>query len=309
MKLFSLSLQPIGILRLAFALVLGGVLFVALPAHAQNDAAADKPAVESPQAGAEKKEAEAQGGLGDLLITSTRVVLDDKKRFSDVTLINHGSKEATYRVILKHMRMLDNGTYEEVDDKHPAKPSENFADDVVRYSPRQVTLKPGESQSVKFTVRALQNVQPGEYRSHVLFQGNPDTSKGSDIEQTTTDNKSISVHLTPIYGISIPLIVRHGELNATATLTSASVSGKKLNVTIERQGTRSVFGDITVTKGETVVGQMRGLSVFVPNDKRAVQVDLTPPDDISISGSELTVTYREREEDGGKVLAETKVRG
>jgi hypothetical protein len=259
---------------------------------------------------AEKKEAaDKGGGAGDLMITTTRVVLDDKKRSTDVTLINRGTKEATYRVILKKMRMLEDGKYEDIDDKHPPQPGEAFADDVIRYSPRQVTLKPGESQLVKFAMKGVGNIAAGEYRSHVLFQGNPEESQGTNIEQQSSDNKKISVRLVPIYGISIPIIVRHGDLTATATLGGASVKDKKLQVTIARQGTKSLYGDFVVSYGNTVVGQMRGVAVFVPNEKRIVQFDLNPPEGESVSGKELTVIYREREEDGGKVLAETKVKG
>ena len=49
--------------------------------------------------------------------------------------------------------------------------------------------------------------------------------------------------------------------------------------------------------------------MFVPNGKRTVQVELAPPEGVDIAGAPLSAVYREREEDGGKVLAETKVRG
>lgn len=295
---------------IALSMALGGGLIS--PARAQEEGAKPEetaaPAAEAEKANAEKTPAANQGGAGDLLITPTRVVLDDKHRSADVTLANRGSKETTFRISLVKMRMLDDGRYEDVDDKNPAKPDENFADDVARYSPHQVTLKPGETQAVKFAMKGIGNMKPGEYRSHVLFRGEPDMSQGTDIEQTTGNDKKISVRLIPVYGITIPLIVRHGDLSVTAAIPEASVKGGKLNLTITRKGTESLFGDVEVKTGDKVVGLVRGIAVYVPNEKRTVQMDLTPPEGMSLAGKELSVVYREREEDGGKVLAEMKVR-
>jgi hypothetical protein len=244
---------------------------------------------------------EGKGGAGDLMIAPTRVVLDDKKRSADITLNNRGMKEATFRVSLVRMRMLENGDYEKVEEP---KAGEAYADDVIRYSPRQVTLKPGQSQTVKFAVKNLSSIAPGEYRVHAMFRGNPDESKGTDIEQTTTDNDKIAVRLIPVYGVTIPVIVRHGDLNATASISSAQKQGKKVVVTLNRQGSRSLYGDVVVTNksGETV-GQVRGISVFVPNAKRVVHVELEG------DGEGLSASFRERADEGGKVLAEAQVRG
>src|ERR1043166_5118300 len=144
------------------------------------------------------EQAADEGGAGDLLIAPTRIVLDDKKGAREISLNNRGSKEAPFRISLQRMRMLENGNYEEAAD---AKPGEAYADDVIRFSPRQVVLKPGEAQSVKFAVKDLSKLPAGEYRIHAMFRGNPDMSKGTDIEQTTADNKQITVRLIPIYGV------------------------------------------------------------------------------------------------------------
>jgi P pilus assembly chaperone PapD len=267
------------------------------PAAAENAEAA--PAEDK----AAEKSMVGKGGAGDLMIAPTRVVLDDKRRSADITLNNRGEKEATFRISLVRMRMLENGEYQKVED---TKPGEAYADEVIRYSPRQVTLKPGQSQTVKFAVKNLSNVAPGEYRVHAMFRGNPDESKGTDIEQTTTDNDKIAVRLIPVYGVTIPVIVRHGDLNATASISSAQKQGKKVVVTLSRQGNRSLFGDVVVTnKSGATVGEVRGISVFVPNAKRVVQVELNDEAD----GSGLSASFRERADEGGKVLAEAQVRG
>lgn len=247
----------------------------------------------------------SQGGVGDLLITPTRVMLEGKKRTAEVTLNNRGPKEAVYRISLEHKRMRENGEYEEAKE---TKPGERFADEMVRYSPRQVTLKPGASQTVRFMMRVPEGAEQGEYRSHVLFRAVPQQPQGEDVEQGAVDAKQISIRLIPVYGVSIPLIVRVGELAANGSLSDAKLDGKTLSLAIHRQGTRSLYGDIVVTNdGGTVVGQMKGVAVFTPNTTRTLKLELSPPSGAPLSN--LTVVYREREENGGATIAETKVKG
>jgi len=274
------------------------------PAFAQAPAA---PGAAAPAA--ENAGKPLQVGAGDLLITPGRVVLEGRKRTETVLLNNRGAKEATYRITLEHKRMLETGAYQSIDDKHPATPDDKFADDVVRYSPRQVTLKPGESQNVKFMLRAPDGTPDGEYRSHILFQGQPEDSKGTNIDQAPIEKNQVRVKITPVYGLSIPLIARVGNLTATTGITDATVKdGKELTFTLTRQGGKSVYGDMSVTNSAgIVVAQVKGVALFPPLTKRQVSIKLTPPEGASVAGP-LTITYREREEDGGNVLAEGKTK-
>lgn len=277
-----------------FAALLG---LLSLPAFAQDAAA---PAAPAPLGINE-------GGVGDLMLTPVRVVFEGRKRTENVMLNNRGSKEATYRVTLTRKRMLEDGSYVDIDAEHPAQAGEQFADDLVRYSPRQVTLKPGETQTVKFMVKIPDGTPAGEYRSHILFNAVPDTSQGADLAPAEANPQGgVTVRLTPIYGISIPLIVRSGDLSATAQVTAAKLSGDVLDLSIARQGSKSVYGDITVTDGKgAVLGQMNGVAVFTPNVKRNVKITLSP---VPAPGVPLSITYRERQEDGGKVIAAANAR-
>ena len=45
------------------------------------------------------------------------------------------------------------------------------AADLVRYSPRQVELAPGEVQTVRIQIRKPEGLKDGEYHSHLVFQG------------------------------------------------------------------------------------------------------------------------------------------
>ena len=237
--------------------------------------------------------------FADLMLFPTRIVFD-KQRAAQVELMNQGKTPETYRINLVNRRMGPNGEFIAIEQPGPG---EQFADAMLRYSPRQVTLKPGESQVVKVMVRKSENLAEGEYRSHMLFQGMPDASHGTDVEATAEDKTKISIRLTPVYGVSIPIIVRHGNTSVQTKITNVAAQGNGVKLTLSRTGNRSAFGDIIVTgPGSSVAGQLRGIAVLLPLAKRDVVVPLNA----APKGS-YTIEYRERAEDGGAVIDKTTV--
>ena len=50
-----------------------------------------------------------------------------------------------------------------------AAPGEHFADGMLSWSPRQITLQPGTAQVVRLMVRKPEGLAEGEYRSHLDF--------------------------------------------------------------------------------------------------------------------------------------------
>lgn len=274
----------------AIALVIASLALTSAHA-AETPAATAEPAVTSDK------------GEGDLLIAPTRVVLEGRDKATDIMLSNKGSKEATYRISFTHLRMQPTGSYTEITEEE-AKNTIKSADDLIRYSPRQVTLKPGETQIVKIMVRKPEGLADGEYTSHMLFRAVPDLTTGEDVETSKVKDDKISVRLIPVYGVSIPIIVRQGELTAQAKLEDIKVSANSFAANIHRTGNKSVFGDVIVSKSGTqeVVGQLRGIGVLSYADKRQVAFELKP-----YTGP-LTVEYRERAEDGGKTLDKQEIK-
>ena len=258
------------------------------------------------------------GGAGDLLVAPTRVILEGRTRSAEVTLVNVGREPATYRVTLLHLAMTETGELKEIEKPDPGAP---FADDLVRFSPRQVTLAPNASQIVRLQLRLPAELSAGEYRSHLLFRAipNEDTAPERRIEsKAETKPGELSVQLIPIYGISIPLIVRHGQTSATAGLTdlafdpAAGSEGPALRCRLTRAGNQSVYGNISVTfrpaqgGAPRVVGTMNGVAVYPPLAARSVQVPLQAPPGLSLSGGRLEVAFSKPEEKGER-LADASV--
>jgi P pilus assembly chaperone PapD len=257
----------------------------------------------------------ASQALAQLMLYPTRVVLEGNQRSAQLELINNGTESVTYRISLVNRRMSETGSFSEVDEPLPG---EQFADALLRYSPRQVTLEPGVGQTVRIMVRKPADLATGEYRSHLLFEQQPDSQGRRSIEtRGSAANDGIGIQLTALIGASIPVIVRHGDTNVNVSLTQlelqrSSSGAPLLALQMERSGTQSVYGDLTVTfsprsGAEQVIGRANGVAVYTPNSLRRARIALQPPGGLPLRNGTLRVTYREQAEDGGRLLAEAEL--
>jgi P pilus assembly chaperone PapD len=251
-----------------------------------------------------------------LMVTPTRLVFEGNERSEQITVINTGDATGTYRIQLVNKRMTSAGKFEDV---KTAESDELFADKMIRYSPRQVVLEPGKSQVVRLSLRKPKGITAGEYRSHLLFQAIPQNA-GHDIKNVAENSKNISINLTAIVSISIPVIVRHGETAATVSFASATYEAAATDRTppgllleLERSGTQSVYGDLLaefVQEGgaSTVIGQVGGIAIYTPNKTRTFKLPLKIPPSLDVKKGVINVYYRSPADQGNKVLAQTQTR-
>jgi len=106
----------------------------------------------------------------ELMLNPTRVVLAKNQRAAQVELINNGEEPATYRISLVNRRMSETGEFSQVTQPDAG---EQFADAMLAYSPRQITLVPGTAQVVRVMLRKPDGLADGEYRSHLHFENWP----------------------------------------------------------------------------------------------------------------------------------------
>ncbi len=271
---------------LLFALLTGILLFTGLPAQAQAN----------PGDGPPMSPDQASGGV---VIMPSRVVLEGRDRAAEVMLKNGGATPASFRVSLKEMEMLPNGRLQD----RAKKTGEITAADLVRFSPRQVNLAPGESQIVRFQLRKPENLPPGEYRSHALFQGIPPAPSAHPISEDA--DRRLSFSITQVMGISIPVIVRHGETRASLKLTGLrywqpDVPGTApvISLFIDRTGNRSVVGEMRATvesggqlaKG-TLLFELKGTGIYTNVDRREVHLPMYQAKDGKLKGTRVKVTF------------------
>ena len=253
----------------------------------------------------------APAANADLMLFPTRIVFEKNQRAAQLELINQGKTPETYRLSLVNRRMSETGEFAPADT--PA-PGEQFADEMVRFSPRQVTIAPGSSQTVRMLLRKPENLAAGEYRSHLQIDRVADPVGSGSIEAAPDNGGNIGVTLTALVGASIPVIVRQGETGATVALTQlalvpAGAEPASIAFEIDRSGNRSVYGDLIVTfipkSGAPIeVARAGGVAVYVPNALRRARMPLRTPEGTMLSGGTLRLSFRERADAGGKLLAE-----
>lgn len=234
---------------------------------------------------------------GDLLITPKRIVFEGNRRSMDINLANTGQDSAIYSISLIQIKMREDGGFETITEPDPG---QRFADRFIRFFPRTVTLGPGEAQVIKVQLVRSNELTTGEYRSHFYFRAVPKPRPLGE-EEVQSDTASISVRLTPIYGITIPVIIRSGVSNTTVTLSDLAFgydpqNNPEISMVFNRSGNMSVYGYITVDhispQGKvTRIGIANGVAVYTPNSKRRFRLNLTIPVGTDLRTGRLKVTY------------------
>ncbi len=250
----------------------------------------------------------AGAGVGDLLVAPTRIVLDGRKG-AEIILNNIGDEPATYRVSVDFRRMNPDGTLSDV-----AEPTaqDKAAADMIVYAPRRVTLAPREPQAIRIAARPAQGLPDGEYRVHMLFRAIPPATPVARPAAGAEPAKGLSFQLTPVYGVTIPVIVRLGNLEAKAGIANVHLA-KSANgsatvaLDLSRSGARSTFGDVRVIKPGTrdPIAIQKAVAVYTEIGSRRVTVPVRSDYKGALTGP-VTVQYLETSDKGAQVIAETQ---
>ena len=247
----------------------------------------------------------ANAGVGDLLVAPTRVILDGR-RGTEILLNNIGDEPATYRISVEFRRMTADGNLEDV---AAPTPQEQAAADMIIYAPRRITLAPNEPQSIRLAARPPSGLPDGEYRVHLLFRAIP---PANPVAVTPAEQpKGLQFQLTPIYGVTIPVIVRLGNLQATAAISNVALAKSDGKATIDldltRSGTRSTFGEVRVLKAgvKDPIAVQKGVAVYTELSTRHISIPVDDAYKGDVAGP-VTVQYIETFQDGNEKLAETQ---
>ncbi|MXP10855.1 molecular chaperone [Altererythrobacter halimionae] len=242
---------------------------------------------------------------GDLLVAPTRVVIEGSGS-DEVILNNIGDEPATYRISLVLRRMTEEGELVDVEEAD-ASEAETAALSMFRYAPRRVTLPPNQPQSIRIAARPGQ-APDGEYRVHMLFRAIPKAVRVED--EAAERAQGIAIQLRPVYGITIPLIVRKGRLASEVSLDNVRVVGEPgseaIALDVARTGDRSVYGEFLVFSqgGDEPIALVRGIGVYPEIGTRPVAIPLRGDAAAQARNGPVRIEYREFAANGGGLIAE-----
>jgi hypothetical protein len=169
-------------------------------------------------------------------------------------------------------------------------------------------LAPHEPQSIRIAARPPQGLPDGEYRVHLLFRAVPPPSP---VDPAGEQPKGVQLRLIPIYGVTIPVIVRLGNLEAKAGIANVKLETKDgkpaVGLDLSRSGTRSTFGDVRVLKAgvKDPVAIAKGVAVYTEVSGRHVTLQVDDAMKTQLSGP-VTVQYIETDDSGRQTVAETQ---
>jgi len=229
----------------------------------------------------------------DLLITPYRVIFEGNKKMEEVSVANTGKDTARYAINFVQYRMTEEGKLEQIQEPEG---DQYFADKYIRVFPRSITLAPNEAQIVRLQVKAPSDLAAAEYRSHLYFRSIVDEEAPGTGPVSDT---SLGIKLTPVYGITIPVILRAGELDLETGIDQVELvqePSATLKFIITRKGSKSAFGDIEVNYTDvwgksTKIGGVRGVAVYTPLSYRSFIIPLDILEGVDLSRGQISVTY------------------
>lgn len=178
---------------------------------------------------------------GSLLIYPVRVAFDEVERSAQVTLTNTSDQTNTYRLEWREKLVRAEGGYNALtEDEAKDLP---IASSMLRYSPRQVTLKAGERQLIKLKLRRPRGLAEGEYRSHLLFKAVPPDNDVNNASSSTTINIMLS--------FSIPVTIQQGQYDTQVSLEQANITynpsagTRTVSLDLARKGLHSSSGHLS----------------------------------------------------------------
>ena len=249
---------------------------------------------------------------GNLLIAPTRVLFENDNQSEEITLVNTGKDSSTYSISFLQYNMTETGGF-----VTPEKSDTGnmFADPYLRIFPRKVTIPPNESQVIRLQFHKKSNMKDGEYRSHLYFRSEQNYDPRG--EQRLKDSTKMAVKLTPIFGLSIPIIIRIGKLNAQSTFGNIQMERSEdsipiIKLGINRVGNKSIYGDILVkyepVDGPSIeLGEMKGVGVYTNINRRNVTIKLLKAKGLKFNNGKITVKYINNEGEKGTIIAEQKI--
>lgn len=250
---------------------------------------------------------------GNLLVTPKRVVFEGNKQKEELSLVNIGKDTVTFFISFVQKSMKEDGSFVTIE-----KPDlgQMFADSYLRIFPRMVTLAPGEPQLVMLQCRRSQDMQAGEYRSHLYFRAEKNNIP-LGMESSHKDTTQLSVQLIPVYGLSIPVIIRSGEVSGSATLSDLKpeISDgiiQNLKLTINRTGNISLYGDISAefitAQGKSFeIGTVKGVGVYTTINKRNISLKINNVSGSPLKNGRLKVHFTSSEGSRYAIYAESEI--
>ncbi len=228
-----------------------------------------------------------QANKASLFIHPTLVMFAaDTRQSAVVTIVNRGDATGVFKINWVDLAMTAQGGLESWEGVAPWS-----IQPYVRYSPRRVTLKPGENQLIKIALRRKQNVAEGEYYSHLKVVSLNDNVDGPVANAASDGRQTIAIKAHTAF--AIPVVWRNSTAEPSAQIESVEIDpeSNQLVVDVRRLGKLSTRGYVHVVQAGTQnpMADPVPLVIYPTLERKKVSIALNGR--VSKAGTEFAVIY------------------
>lgn len=192
-----------------------------------------------------------------LFMHPTLVMFSGTERSATVNVVNQGDATGVFELAWVDFEMTRDGGLLAREGTAPWS-LQPFA----RYSPRRVTLRPGETQIVRIALRSGGEVAEAEYYSHLKVVTLEDDLGAAAGEADAAE----AVMIEARSAIAIPVIWRNSDAEPRAAIESVRLdpAGDALVIELRRAGKLSTRGFLHVLAGNADYGESQQIADPVP---------------------------------------------
>lgn len=192
---------------------------------------------------------------------------NSKQKSQTVTVINETPLPQAYQISIKDYEPDGKGQMKEVEK------TANSAKDFLIFSPKRFTLPPKSTQNVRVAIRKTSEAKDGEYASF-LHVSEIENNFGKKQEQPK-DQEGVSLNVKIYMATAIPVTIAKGDLVAKTDILSYKKKDNKLNVELQRKGTKSSRVNVVLLDDDKKeIGRVNGVVIKKPDGKRTVSVEI-----------------------------------
>lgn len=218
-------------------------------------------------------------------ISPTKVFIQSNQTSSSISITNNSEETVVYTFEWERRVRSTDGTGVSV--LKPGETATDYqpADPYLIFSPRKTIVRQGETQRVRIFARRPKDMPDGEYRSH--FKITSESTTPMDPAKPLDRGFGGSFRVKP--AVSIPVMLRTGktliDMKATSVRTTTQNLHEIIEVTIQNNSTRSVYGKgfIRCLKADstTVEREINGFRIYSETKNTIEKFSI--PKDLSLS--------------------------
>ena len=190
-----------------------------------------------------------------------------RKRVQSIRVINKSNKRQTYRISVIDLQQNSNGDMKETKD------SKNSAKNYLQFSPRQFTLEPNLVQTVNIAQKGLANAPDNEFFSFLQIT---ETKLGEEPKKSGEENKKLSIELTPLFSVRVPVKIQKGSnLFSNTDIGSLALKKNKLDILLKRTGNISSNVNLALLDGKKKeISRLNSVKIYPPNNELKIKMDV-----------------------------------